>query len=89
MNDMKLELLRKVFWDMNSISYRVERRTNGSGKDKTTVVYLYITIGTGDGEIVTIALSQLGNVGGQPLLELVRLPIACGMVCLLCQLVCK
>ena len=23
-------------------------------------------IGTGDGEIVTIALSQLGNVGGQP-----------------------
>ena len=44
MNDMKLELLRKVFWDMNSISYRVERHTNGSGKDKTTVVYLYITI---------------------------------------------
>ena len=34
MNDMKLELLRKVFWDMNSISYRVERHTNGSGKDK-------------------------------------------------------
>ena len=107
MNDMKLELLRKVFWDMNSISYRVERHTNGSGKDKTTVVYLHITIshktndemadqyhfnsgqkkqlaellnekyrslwssvlygiGTGDGEIVTIALSQLGNVGGQP-----------------------
>lgn len=107
MNDMKLELLRKVFWDMNSISYRVERHTKGSGKDKTTVVYLYITIshkttdemadqyhfnadqkkqlaelldekyrslwssvlygiGTGDGEIVTIALSQLGNVGGQP-----------------------
>ena len=92
---------------MNSISYRVERHTKGSGKDKTTVVYLYITIshkttdemadqyhfnadqkkqlaelldekyrslwssvlygiGTGDGEIVTIALSQLGNVGGQP-----------------------
>ena len=44
MNDMKLELLRKVFWDMNSISYRVERHTKGSGKDKTTVVYLYITI---------------------------------------------
>ena len=107
MNDMKLELLRKVFWDMNSISYRVERHTNGSGKDKTTVVYLHITIshktsdemadqyhfnsgrkkqlaelldekyrslwssvlygiGTGDGEIVTIALSQLGNMGGQP-----------------------
>lgn len=107
MNDMKLELLRKVFWDMNSISYRVERHTKSSGKDKTTVVYLHITIshkttdemadqyhfnsgqkkqlaelldekyrslwssvlygiGTGDGEIVTIALSQLGNVGGQP-----------------------
>ena len=107
MNDMKLELLRKVFWDMNSISYRVERHTEGSGEDKMTVVTLYITIshkitdemanqyhfnaaqkkqlaelldekyrslwssvlygiGTGDGEIVTIALSQLGNVGGQP-----------------------
>ncbi len=128
MNDMKLELLRKVFWDMNSISYRVERHTKGSGKDKTTVVYLYITIshkttdemadqyhfnadqkkqlaelldekyrslwssvlygiGTGDGEIVTIALSQLGNSGWSALLELVRLHITCGVVRLLRQLV--
>ena len=28
-------------------------------------IYLY-GIGTGDGEIVTVALSQIGNVGGEP-----------------------
>ena len=42
MNDMKLEL-RKVFWDMNSISYRVERHTKGSGKDKTTCTLQFRT----------------------------------------------
>lgn len=106
MNDMKLELLRKVFWDMNDISYHVERHAVGSGKDMTTVVSLCITvshrttaevskqygfnadqkkqldellseqyrplwrsvlygIGTGNGDIVTVALSQLGDVGGE------------------------
>lgn len=130
MNDMKLELLRKVFWDMNSISYRVERHTKGSGKDKTTVVYLYITIShktasemtdqyhfNADqkkaasriaGREVSVALEfrtlryrnrrwrnrdnsavAAWQCGWSALLELVWLHIACGMVRLLCQLVCK
>ena len=41
----------------------------------------------GDGEIVVVALSQLGNVGGPALLVMVRLQFPCGVVRLFCQLV--
>ncbi len=44
-------------------------------------------IGTGDGEIVTVALSQLGNVGRSALLVLVWLREPGGLVRLLCFLV--
>ena len=43
----------------------------------------------GDGEIVTVALSQVGEHRRCALLELVRLWQPCGMVRLLCELVCQ
>jgi hypothetical protein len=120
MDDIKKELLKNIFWQMNEISSRTETKSetvieesdDGHGnivETETTVTrtYLYITvshktaeemanqysfnvsqqemlaelladennslwsavlygIGTGSGEIVTVALSQVGNVGGQP-----------------------
>ena len=41
------------------------RISSQQGPQITTNLLLY-GIGTGDGEIVTVALSQLGNVGGRP-----------------------
>ena len=120
MDDIKLALLKEIFWQMNDISSHAETATdtvvtetddgNGHIVQTTTTMTrttLYINvshktademadyfrfnadqrkqlaelladenrsmwsavlygIGTGDGEIVTVALSQLGNVGGQP-----------------------
>lgn len=119
-NDAKKDILKDIFWQMNEISSRTERKTekvitetaddHGNIIETTkriTRTYLYITvshktaeemadqynfnadqrkqlaelladenrsmwsavlygIGTGDGEIVTVALSQIGNVGGEP-----------------------
>ena len=119
-DDSKKVILKDIFWQMNEISSRTERKTeavitetddgHGNIVETTTTVtrtYLYITvshktaeemadqynfnadqrkqlaelladenrsmwsavlygIGTGDGEIVTVALSQIGNVGGEP-----------------------
>ena len=44
-------------------------------------------IGAGDGEIVTVALSQIGNVGGRPYWSWLWVQLPCGVVCLLCELV--
>ena len=120
MDDSKKQILKDIFWEMNSISSRTETKTetvitesdDGHGniiETETTVTrtYLYITvshktaeemamqygfnqeqneylaellkeennslwsqvlygISGGDGQIVTVALSQVGNVGGQP-----------------------
>lgn len=120
MDDGKKQLLKDIFWEMNSISSRSETRTetvvtesdDGHGnivQTQTTVThtYLYITvthktaeemaqqygfnqeqkdyltellkdennslwsaalygIRASDDQIVTVALSQVGNVGGQP-----------------------
>lgn len=120
MDEGKKNILKSIFWEMNSISSQTETKTetvitetdDGHGnivETETTVTrtYLYITvshktvdemaaqygfnqeqkdyltellkdennslwsaalygIGASDGEIVTIALSQVGNVGGQP-----------------------
>ena len=120
MDDTKNQLLKDIFWEMNSISSRSETNTeteitetdDGHGnivqtESTVTKVYLYITvnhktvdemaaqygfnqeqkkyladllkdennslwasvlygISTADGEIVSVALSQIGNVGGQP-----------------------
>lgn len=120
MDEHKLELLRKIFWEMNSVSSSTESRLvdvldekdDGRGNIISTVSqatrrYLYITvshksvsemaaqynfnatqrqeltelladdkqklwsgvlygISSGDDSIVAVALSQLGNVGGQP-----------------------
>ena len=119
-DDSKKVILKDIFWQMNEISSRTERKTeavitetdDGHGNIVETVTtvtrtYLYITvshktaeemadlygfneeqrqqlsellaeennslwsavlygISVGDGEIVTVALSQVGNVGGQP-----------------------
>ena len=120
MDDTKKQLLKNIFWEMNSISSRTETKTetqitetdDGHGnivqtETEVSNTYLYITVShktvdemaaqygfnqeqkdyltelladknnslwnsvlygitTGDGEIVTVALSQIGNVGGQP-----------------------
>lgn len=120
MDDGKKQLLKDIFWEMNQISSRTERKTetqitetdDGHGnivQTETTVThtYLYITVSYktademaaqynfseeqkgylaelladennalwsqvlygitgGDGQIVTVALSQVGNVGGEP-----------------------
>lgn len=120
MDDSKKQLLKNIFWEINSISSRTESKTetiitesdDGHGnivetETEVTRTYLYITvshktvdematqysfnqkqkdyliellkdennsmwssvlygISVADGEIVTIALSQVGNVGGQP-----------------------
>lgn len=120
MDDTKKQLLKNIFWEMNSISAKTETKSeteitetdDGHGnivQTETTVTktYLYISVShktapemaaqysfnqeqkgylaelladknnslwnsvlygikTGDGEIVTVALSQVGNVGGHP-----------------------
>lgn len=120
MDDSKKQILKDIFWEMNTISSRTESKTetqitetdDGHGnivQTETTVTrtYLYITvshktvsemasqygfnqeqkdylaellkdennslwsavlygISYSDGEIVTVALSQVGNVGGEP-----------------------
>lgn len=120
MDDEKKELLSEIFWEMNSIDYRTERKTetevterdDGHGnivetEREVTRIYLYITvshktveemadmynfnqeqrdyltellkdennqlwssvlygISSGDGEIISVAVSQIGNVGGMP-----------------------
>lgn len=120
MDESKKQLLSGIFWEMNEISSRTERKTetvitesdDGHGnivqtETSVTRTYLYITvshktaeemadqygfneeqrqqlsellaeennslwsqvlygISVGDGEIVSVALSQVGNVGGQP-----------------------
>ena len=120
MDDTKKQLLKDIFWEMNSISSRTESNSetvitetdDGNGnivQTETTVTrtYLYITVSHktvdemaaqygfdqeqkdylaellkdennslwsqvlygitgGDGQIVTVALSQVGNVGGEP-----------------------
>lgn len=120
MDDEKKELLSEIFWEMHSIDYRTERKTetevterdDGHGniiesEREVTRIYLYITvshetveemadmynfnqeqrdyltellrdennqlwssvlygISSGDGEIVSVAVSQIGNVGGMP-----------------------
>lgn len=45
-------------------------------------------ISVGDGEIVTVALSQVGNTGGQPYWSWYGFN-SCGMVRLLCFVVCE
>lgn len=119
MDESKKQLLSGIFWEMNEISSRTERKTetvitesdDGHGnivqtETSVTRTYLYITvshktaeemadqygfneeqrqqlsellaeennllwsqvlygISVGDGEIVSVALSQVGNVGGQ------------------------
>lgn len=120
MDDTKKDLLKEIFWQMNSISSQLETTDeitivettdeDGNAVEVETTLprtTLYITvshktaeemadyynftddqreqlaalladenrslwsqvlydIGTGDGEIVTVALSQVGNVGGEP-----------------------
>ena len=120
MDDGKKQILKDIFWEMNSISSRTESKTetvvtetdDGHGniivnESTVTRTYLYITvthktademaaqygfsdeqkeylaellsdennslwasvlygITAADGQIVTVALSQVGNVGGQP-----------------------
>ena len=120
MDDEKKELLSNIFWEMNSIDYRTERRTetvvterdDGHGnivqsEREVTQIYLYITVShrtveemadmyhfsrqqreyldellkeennqlwssvlygihSGNGEIVSVAVSQIGNIGGMP-----------------------
>ncbi len=120
MDDSKKQLLKDIFWEMNSVSYRTETKTeteitetdDGNGnivQTETTVTktYLYITvehktvdemasqygfnqeqkdyltellqpennslwsgvlygITASDGQIVNVALAQIGNVGGEP-----------------------
>ena len=120
MDDNKKQLLKELFWEMNSISSRTETKTeivvsesdDGHGnivetESTVTKTYLYITvthktvdemaeqfgfnlkqksyliellkeennalwsavlygINSSEGQIVTIALSQVGNIGGQP-----------------------
>ena len=119
-DDGKKQILKNIFWEMNSISSRTESKTetvitesdDGHGnivetESTVTRTYLYITvahktademsvqygfnevqkdylaellaeennslwsavlygISNADGEIVSVALSQVGNVGGQP-----------------------
>ena len=106
MDDIKKELLKQVFWDMNELS-SFTSTVPGEGDDEEDMTTLHITvtaktademadvygfnteqrqqlaellsneyrelwravlygIGAGDGEIVAVALSQVGNVGGQP-----------------------
>ena len=119
-NDAKKDILKDIFWQMNEISSRTERKTekvitetaDGYGNiiettKKITRTYLYITVGhktademadhfnftanqrqqlsellaeenrsmwsavlygiySGDDAIVSVALSQVGNVGGLP-----------------------
>lgn len=115
----KKEILRTIFWEMNIISFRTEKKTEiitekkqeGKGKKEkeVTKIYLYIEVthknaeemaeqygfdknqkeqlsellaeknadlwtsvlngvsySVGDGDIVEVAKSQLGNVGGEP-----------------------
>ncbi|MBQ9348067.1 MAG: hypothetical protein IJT94_12145 [Oscillibacter sp.] len=50
MTDEKMEILRETFWDMNAISYRTTRRTEGSGEDAVTIVTLHISPDTKDAE---------------------------------------
>lgn len=119
MDDKKKELLRSVFWDMNTITHRTETKevtevtVEGDGEDfkstETTVTktILYITVShktademaeqygfseqqkaqlaellsdeyadlwsavlygihNGSGDIVVVAVSQIGNVNGEP-----------------------
>ena len=120
MDDSKKQLLKDIFWEMNSISSRTESKSetvitetdDGNGnivQTETTVTrtYLYITVShktvdemaaqygfnqeqkdyltellqdknnslwssvlygitASDDQIVTVALSQIGNVGGEP-----------------------
>lgn len=120
MDDGKKQILKDIFWEMNSISSRTETKTetvitetdDGHGniiETETTVTrtYLYITVShktademasqygfneeqksymaellrdennslwsaalygitASDDQIITVALSQIGNVGGQP-----------------------
>ena len=96
-DDVKRAILKDIFWQMNEISSRTERKTeavitetdDGHGNIVETVTtvtrtYLYITVShktaeenrklwssvlygiyTGDDAIVTVALSQVGNIGGE------------------------
>ncbi|MBQ9348701.1 MAG: hypothetical protein IJT94_15430, partial [Oscillibacter sp.] len=50
MTDEKMEILRETFWDMNAISYRTTRRTEGSGEDAVTIVTLHILPDTKDAD---------------------------------------
>ena len=58
-------------------------------KDENNSIWAAVLYGIrySDDQIVTVALSQVGNVGGEPVLVLVRLRKPCGMVCLFCKLV--
>jgi CHASE3 domain sensor protein len=114
LDEEKKEILRTIFWKMNVISHRVEKKKETVKEDgrkkEVTKKYLYITVthtnaekmaekytfktsqkeqmsqllsdknedlwavllsgvtssSTGDGDIVKVARSQLGNVGGEP-----------------------
>lgn len=112
MDESKLEILRSIFWDFHTVSYRTEEneinQTDDEGNSETvtekvlTVTVSHRTaeemadqygftpeqeyqflellkpenqglwsaalygIGNGSGDLVTVAMSQVGNVGGEP-----------------------
>lgn len=41
MDDERIDLLRKIFWDMNAVTYTVE--TTGDGEDSETILHITIT----------------------------------------------
>lgn len=103
MDDGKKELLKQVFWDMNTLSSFTSTVPGEGDGEGTTTLYITVTAktaeemadiygfnatqrqqlmellsdeyrelwnvilyGTGSSDIVAVALSQVGNVGGQP-----------------------
>lgn len=44
MDDVRVELLKEVFWDMNELSYKTEKVKHGSGEDAETKTILHITL---------------------------------------------
>ena len=46
LTEEKMDILRKIFWDMNAISYHLETVSGGKDEGDTVILHIYVTIKT-------------------------------------------
>ena len=44
LTDVKMQILREIFWDMNSISYRLETVSGDEDEDDTVILHITVTV---------------------------------------------